>query len=97
MNATSSEFSGTFYDGKSANKYPVKLRLTAEQLELVFPDGHQLQWLYSTLQLSKTSSTGPVRLERSTSTPDIVPEAVVIEDPHFLHEAHRVAPGARLG
>ncbi len=94
MNATSSEFSGTFYDGKSANKYPVRIRLTAEQLELVFPDGHQLQWLYTALQLSKTSSTGPVRLERSASNPDIVPEAVVIEDPHFLHEAHRVAPGA---
>ncbi|HKI50049.1 MAG TPA: M48 family metallopeptidase [Desulfobacteria bacterium] len=94
MNATSSEFPANFYDGKSANKYPVRLRLTADQLELVFPDGHQIKWLYSALQLSKTGSTGPVRLERTTSNPDIVPESVVIEDPHFLHEAHRVAPGA---
>lgn len=94
MNAAPSEFSGTFYDGKSANKYPVRLRLTPEQLELVFPDGHQIQWFYNALQLSKTGATGPVRLERSTANPDIVPEAVVIENPHFLHEAHRVAPGA---
>jgi predicted Zn-dependent protease len=94
MNAIPSEFSGTFYDGKSANKYPVTLRLTAERLELVFPDGQQIQWLYTDLQLSRTNSTGPVRLERFTSNPDIVPEAIVIEDPRFLHEAHRVAPGA---
>jgi len=94
MNATPSEFSGTFYDGKSANKYPVKLRLTAQQLVLNFPDGHQIQWPYTSLQLSRTNSTGPVRLERPTSNTDIVPEAIVIEDPGFLHEAHRVAPGA---
>ena len=94
MNATPSEFSGTFYDGKSANKYPVKLRLTAQQLVLNFPDGHQIQWPYTSLQLSKTNSTGPVRLEHSTSNPDIIPEALVIENPDFLREAHRVAPGA---
>jgi predicted Zn-dependent protease len=94
MNATPSGFSGTFYDGKSANKYPVKLRLTPQQLVLVFPDGHQIQWPYTALQLSRTNSTGPVRLERSTSNPDIIPEAIVIEDPRFLEEAHRVAPGA---
>jgi Zn-dependent protease with chaperone function len=94
MNTTLSEFSGAFYDGKSANKYPVRLRLTPERLELKFPDGHQISWPYSTLKLSKTGSTGPVRLERSTSNPDIIPESVVIEDPRFLHEAHRVAPGA---
>ena len=94
MSATPSEFPGTFYDGKSANKYPVRLRLTREQLELIFPDGHQILWPYSTLQLSKTSSKGPVRLERSTSNPDTVPESVVIEDSRFLHAAHRVAPGA---
>jgi predicted Zn-dependent protease len=94
MNATPSEFSATFYDGKSANKYPVKLRLTAQRLELVFSDGRQIQWPYTALQLSRTNSTGPVRLERSTSNPDIIPEAIVIEDPRFLEEAHRVAPGA---
>jgi len=94
MNATPSEFSGTFYDGKSANKYPVKLRLTARQLVLNFPDGHQIQWPYTSLQLSRTNSTGPVRLEHSTSNPDIIPEALVIENPDFLREAHRVAPGA---
>jgi predicted Zn-dependent protease len=94
MNATQSEFSGTFYDGKSANKYPVKLFLTRNQLELIFPDGHRISWPYPTLKLSKTDSTGPVRLERPSSNPEVVPESVVIEDPEFLHEAHRVAPGA---
>lgn len=94
MKVTKPEFSGTFYDGKSANKYPVRLQLTVERLVLIFPDGHQIHWFYSTLQLSKTGSTGPVRLERSTSNPDIIPEAIVIEDPRFLHEAHRVASGA---
>lgn len=94
MNTPQSEFSGAFYDGKSANKYPVRLRLTPERLELNFPDGHQISWPYSTLEMSKTGSTGPVRLERSISNPDTIPESVVIEDPRFLHEAHRVAPGA---
>jgi predicted Zn-dependent protease len=94
MNATQSEFSGTFYDGKSANKYPVKLFLTRSQLELIFPDGHRISWPYPTLKLSKTDSTGPVRLERPSSNPEVIPESVVIEDPKFLHEVHRVAPGA---
>jgi predicted Zn-dependent protease len=94
MNATQSEFSGTYYDGKSANKYPVKLFLTRTQLQLVFSDGRRISWLYPDLKLSRADSTGPVRLERSTSNPDIIPESVVIEDPKFLHEAHRVAPGA---
>ncbi len=94
MNATQSEFSGTYYDGESANKYPVKLFLTRTQLQLVFSDGRRISWLYPNLKLSRAGSTGPVRLERSTSNPDIIPESVVIEDPKFLHEAHRVAPGA---
>jgi predicted Zn-dependent protease len=94
MNATQSEFSGTYYDGKSANKYPVKLFLTRTQLQLVFSDGRRISWLYPNLKLSRADSTGPVCLERSTSNPDIIPESVVIEDPKFLHEAHRVAPGA---
>ena len=94
MNVTQSEFSGTYYDGKSANKYPVKLFLTRTQLQLVFSDGRRNSWLYPNLKLSRAGSTGPVRLERSTSNPDIIPESVVIEDPKFLHEAHRVAPGA---
>ena len=94
MNDTPSEFSGTFYDGKSANKYPVRLRLTAKQLVLVFPDGRQIEWLYSGLKLSRTDSKGPVRLERPTANPDSIPEAIVIEDPRFLHAAQCMAPGA---
>ena len=88
------EFSGTFYDGKSANKYPVKLILSKAQVELVFPDGRRISWLYPNLKLSNTGSTGPARLERSTSGPNSISESVVIEDPNFLHEAHRVVPGA---
>jgi Zn-dependent protease with chaperone function len=94
MNATKSVFQGSFYDGKSANKYQVQLRLTPERLQLAFPDGRRLSWLYTSLKLSRTSSTGPARLERITSNPEIIPESVVIEDPVFLDEAHRVAPGA---
>ena len=94
MNPTKPEFSGTFYDGKSANKYPVKLFLTQSQVELVFPDGRRISWLYPNLKISKTSSTGPVHLERATSGPNTISEAVMIEDPDFLHVAHQVAPGA---
>jgi Zn-dependent protease with chaperone function len=94
MNPTKPVFSGTFYDGKSANKYPVQIFLTQEQLELVFSNGQRISWLYPNLNISRTSSTGPVRLERATSNPDLIPESVVVENPRFLHEAHRVAPGA---
>ena len=94
MKATQPAFSGTFYDGKSANTYPVKILLTKAQMELVFPDGHRILWPYSAINLSKTSTTGPVRLERHSPNPDRVPESVVIEDPHFLEEANRVAPEA---
>lgn len=94
MNAKKSLFLGSFYDGKSANKYPVKLRLTKVHLELIFPDGHRIDWPYPSLKLSKTGSSGPVRLERPSTNPNTIPESVVIEDPHFLDAAHHVAPGA---
>ena len=94
MNTAKSLFLGAFYDGKSANKYPVKLRLTSDRLELNFPDGRQILWLYTNLKLSKTGSNGPVRLERIVTTPDTIPESIVIEDPEFLPAAHRIAPGA---
>jgi Zn-dependent protease with chaperone function len=94
MNATKAQFLGTFYDGKSANKYPVDLLLTKAHLELIFPDGRRIAWAYPTLKLSKTGSKGPVRLERSNPNPNIIPQSVVIEDPHFLDAAHQVVPGA---
>jgi len=94
MKNVKSEFSGTFYDGKSANKYPVTLFLTRAQVELVFPDGRRISWLYPNLKISKAGSAGPVHLERSSSGPNTISETVMIEDPDFLHEAHRVAPGA---
>ena len=94
MSRTKSEFSGTFYDGKSANKYPVTLSLTKAQLELIFADGRRISWLYPNLRVTNTSSTIPVRLERTISGPNMISEAVVIDDPDFLHQAHRVAPGA---
>ncbi len=93
MSTTKAQFSGTFYDGKSANKYPVTLFLTKLQLELVFSNGRRIAWNYPTLKLSRTGSKGPIRLERS-SHPEVIPESVVIEDPDFLHAAHQVAPGA---
>ncbi|MEE8205332.1 MAG: M48 family metallopeptidase, partial [Nitrospinaceae bacterium] len=70
------------------------LFLTKAQLELVFPDGRRVLWPYSKLKMSRTSASSPIRLERSTAHPDLIPESVVIEDPEFLHEAHRLAPGA---
>ena len=94
MSRTKSEFSGTFYDGKSANKYPVTLSLTKAQLVLIFPDGRRISWLYPNLRVSNTSSAGPVRLERTIAGPTTISEAVMIEDPDFLHQAHRIAPGA---
>ncbi len=94
MIATQTEFPGTYYDGKSANKSPVKIRLTRAQLELVFPQGRQVLWTYATLSVSQTGSRGPIRLERSSSQKDVIPESVVIEDPEFLKAAHRVAPDA---
>jgi len=94
MNAKKSLFLGTFYDGESANKYPVKLLLTKVHLELIFPDGRRIAWSYPTLKLSKAGSKGSVRLERPSLDPNTIPEYVVIEDPHFLDAAHHVVPGA---
>ncbi|MDH5764048.1 MAG: M48 family metallopeptidase [Nitrospinota bacterium] len=94
MNVTKPVFTGNFYDGKSANSYPLKIFLTKTQLELVFPDERRILWPYTALRLSRTSSGGPVRLERIPPGKDIIPEFLIIEDPEFLHEAHRVAPGA---
>ncbi|NIQ01871.1 MAG: M48 family metalloprotease [Nitrospinaceae bacterium] len=94
MNTTQFEFTGFYFDGHSANKYSLTVRLTPRELVLVFPDKQTYHWPYSTLHLSQTGSAGPIRLEKKTSDPDRIPESVVIEDLTFMDAAHQVAPGA---
>ena len=88
------EFEGFYYDGKSPTRHPVKLRLNPQHLHLIFPDQPLLSWPYSGLRMTRTGSDGPIRLERFISKNEVTPRSVVIEDPEFLAEAHRVAPGA---
>ncbi len=88
------EFEGFYYDGKSPTRHPVKLRLNPQHLHLIFPDQSLLSWPYSGLRMTRTGSDGPIRLERFISKNEVTPRSVVIEDPEFLAEAHRVAPGA---
>ena len=88
------EFEGFYYDGKSPQRHPVKLRLNPQHLHLIFPDKPLLSWPYSGLRMTRTGSDGPIRLERFLVKNEVTPRSVVVEDPEFLAEAHRVAPGA---
>lgn len=88
------EFEGFYYDGESPTRHPVKLRLNPQHLHLIFPDKPLLSWPYSGLRMTRTGSDGPIRLERFISKNEVTPRSVVVEDPEFLAEAHRVAPGA---
>jgi predicted Zn-dependent protease len=88
------EFEGFYYDGKSPKRHSVKLRLNPQHLHLMFPDKPLLSWPYSGLRMTRTGSDGPIRLERFISKNEVTPRSVVVEDPEFLAEAHRVAPGA---
>ncbi len=94
MKPPTHEFAGFYYDGKSANRYLVRVRLSPQHLHLVFPDNPLISWPYSGLRMTRTGSDGPIRLERILSKTDLTLPSVVIEDPDFLAAAHDVAPGA---
>jgi len=94
MKTARTGFAGMYYDGKSANAWPVRLFLQPTQMEMVFSDGHRVAWSYSAVKLSRAGSRGPIRMERKTVQNDSLPEALVIENPDFLQAAHEVAPNA---
>jgi len=91
-------FKGDYFDGRSAKKFPVTLRLAPERLHLFVPGKPDQLWHYSEIRLTQVGGEqGPVRLERETLRygKEIV-EAVVVNDPEFLNQADEVAPGTLI-
>lgn len=80
---------GVYFDGKTAERRPVRITVTGGGLHIVQENGAALWWPYEEILQTQGFHPGePIRLERGGETP----EAVVVADPAFLRVIHRVAP-----
>lgn len=84
---------GHFFDGRTAKKTPVAIRLTPQGLALLFPGGEPAIWPYEGLRLEGSRASGSWRLERRVEKdgPSRL-ETILIQDPGFLGQLRAVAP-----
>lgn len=87
------EWKGVYYDGESAKKHPVLVRVGASGLRLVKRDGSEVHWAYAELRQTQGAYRNEhVRLERGGE----LGEALVVTEPGFLAAVREVAPDAGL-
>ncbi len=85
------EWSGFYYDGRTADRQPVTLVVETIGLRVVRPDGTSTLWSYEAIrQTQGTFSKEQVRVEHGT---DPV-EAVLVTQAGFAEEIRRVSPVA---
>ena len=96
MQTQAYEFEAAFFDGKSAVRHAVKVRLTPQGLILTFPEYSDRTWPYESIRLNHIGGArDPVRLECPVGSGSTV-ETLVIDDPHFLEQVNEIAPGALI-
>ncbi len=84
------QFSGSLFDGKSAQKQPVRIELTPYHIVLTIPGGSTVSWPYSDIRW--TAETIPFHIEHRLNTPEERLETLVVEDPDFYENCRRIAP-----
>jgi len=89
------QFTGAFFDGRSARKYQAAISLSPRQLALSLEDGKPAHvWDYPDLKLRTAGDPGkpPFHLEHSTVSADSPAlETLVVDDPEFLENLRRIA------
>jgi predicted Zn-dependent protease len=87
-----SEWSGFYYDGRTAERLPVSLFVEAGWLRVQRPDGTSTRWPYGDIRQTQGSfSSEQVRVEYGTDPIEVV----LVNQPGFLDEIRRVSPEAR--
>jgi len=84
------QFSGFLFDGKSAQKQPVRIELTPYHITLTIPGRSEVSWPYSGLRWA--AETIPFHIEHQLNTPEERLETLVVEDPDFYENCRRIAP-----
>ena len=85
------QFSGALFDGQSANKHPVQIKLTPRHISLTVQGGAAVNWPYSNLRW--TAETIPFQIEHESDTPAGKRlETLVVEDPDFYENCNQIAP-----
>ena len=87
--AIQTQWTGRYLDGRSARQHATEVTITTEGLWVQVSTTATL-WLYGELRQTQGWYPGePVRLERGTDPA----EALIVENPEFLHVLHAAAPG----
>jgi beta-barrel assembly-enhancing protease len=83
------QFSGSLFDGKSAQKQPVRIELTPYHIAITLPDRSSVIWPYSDIRWA--AETVPFHIEHQLNTPVERLETLVVEDPDFYENCRRIA------
>ena len=87
------EWKAFYYDGQSAKKHPVVLRLSTTSLRIHMRDGSELCWPWEEIRQTQGGyAREHVRLERGGE----LGEALVVTDPGFVPAVREQVPEARL-
>jgi predicted Zn-dependent protease len=85
-------WNGAYFDGRSADRQPVRITVMSTGLRIMREDDTILWWPYEQIRQTQGFYAGEyVRLEKGRDTP----EALVVEDAAFLTAIQQLAPGAR--
>jgi len=83
---------GIYFDGRTARRWRVSVRLLATGLRMATQDETFIWWPYDEIRQVQGSYRGePVRLERG----DPFPESLLVEDPEFVQAIRQSAPPLR--
>ena len=90
MDTPKFQFSGSLFDGKNAQKKPVRIELTPYHIKLTLPGRSAVTWPYSDIRWA--AETIPFHIEHQLNTPGEILETLVVEDPDFYENCRRIAP-----
>ena len=85
------QFSGSLFDGKSAQKQPVRIELTPHHITLTIPGRFAVNWPYSDIRWAAETIPFHIEHQLNTSKKEIL-ETLVVEDPDFYENCRRIAP-----
>jgi len=86
------DWEGTYFDGRVAERHPVTVTLTAASLRIEWVDGKTILWSYGEIRQVQGARPGePARLERGGDEPEVL----VVDDPGILQAVREVAPHYR--
>jgi Zn-dependent protease with chaperone function len=94
MSARKLEFTGAYFDGLSAKKQAVTVRLSPRQMTLTLHDGQTLVWDYADLRrpFASTGNKAPFQLERNEAGPkDPRLESLTVDDKTFLANLNEIS------